>query len=313
MTARLPTRAVGCVAAAAAIALWAGPSGGQPLPWEITVAEIEAGRIRQLAERLSKQNVLFQLHLGDTRKSDLVDTVAHIDRIIETLEEGATPYSIPSPWTLELREQVQRVDAAWGPLREIALARPYDYLQARRQFMAREDRGSDPLLLRYFDNLTREFVAESEKLIEAYDAECRATGIQLCETAVTSGYNAMLIERATKEAVLIVAGIDVKRNRKRLKATLESYEKQMKSNNSDPTFVAALSPERGAAGAAAKQMLIDLRGDWTELREEFTILGAGDEENFDLDRLLLTQARLIRKIERFTATLVRFANVTYGT
>ena len=49
------------------------PSTGlaQILPWEIVVAQIETGRLRNFAERLAKQNLLFQLHLGETRKSDL--------------------------------------------------------------------------------------------------------------------------------------------------------------------------------------------------------------------------------------------------
>jgi hypothetical protein len=87
----------------------------------------------------------------------------------------------------------------------------------------------------------------------------------------------------------------------------------MESNDRDPTFVAALSPERGQAGKVAAEMLGSLRRDWAEVREEFTILGAGDEERFDLRRLLEAQKTLIHKIERFTALILQFANVTYGT
>jgi hypothetical protein len=312
MTTRLPARAVGWVAATTAILLVPCPSRAEPLPWEITVAEIEAARIRQFAERLSKENVLFQLHLGDTLKSDMVGTASQIDRILETLEQGAPGYSIPAAWTPELRAQLRRVDDAWGPLRAIAIASPYEYFKAGRQFLPAGDRGSDPLLLRHFDDLSRNLIAESEKLLAAYDAECRATGLEVCAAASSVGYNAMLLERATKEAALIVAGIDPPANRKLLKGTLGAYVKQMESNDRDPTFVAALSPERGQAGKAAAEMLTSLRRDWAEVRAEFTILGAGDEERFDLRRLLDAQKTLIHKIERFTALIVQFANVTYG-
>ena len=311
MTTRLPARAVGWVAAATVLLL-PGPSRAQPLPWEITVAETEVARIRQLAQRLSKENVLFQLHLGDTLKSDMVATAGQIDRILETLEHGAPGYSIPAAWTPELRAQLQRVDAAWGPLRAIALASPYDYFKAGRQFMPLEDRGSDPLLLRHFDDLSLNLIAESEKLLAAYDAECHASGLEFCATARVVGYNAMLVERATKEAALIVAGIDPPENRKHLKATLAAYLEQMEANDRDPTFAAALSPERGRAGKAAAEMLVSLRSDWAEVRAEFNMLGGGDEERFDLRRLLEAQKTLIHKIERFTAVIVQFANVTYG-
>jgi len=295
-----------------ALALLPATSPAQVLPWEVTVAEVDTGRLRNLSERLSKQNLLYQLHLGDTRKSDLVETTAKIDRILESLEQGSPSYGIPAPWTPELREQVLRVDAAWGPLRTIAVASPYDYLRVTRQFMPAENRLGDPLLIRYFDNLNLDFIAESEKLLDLYDAECRKTGLEVCATAKASGYNAMLIERATKQAVFVVAGIEAKRNREGLKATVAAYEKQRAANSASPFFAAALAPDRGASARGATELLESLRKDWDEMRAEFKTLEAGDEKNFDLHRLLLVQSRLVGKVERFTAALVRYANVTYG-
>ena len=86
--------------------LLTAPATAQVLPWEIAVAEIEAGRIRNLSERLSKQNLLYQLHLGEVRKDDIVATALQMDRVVETLRKGHASYSIPEPWTPELREQV---------------------------------------------------------------------------------------------------------------------------------------------------------------------------------------------------------------
>jgi len=297
---------------AAALALFGAGAQAQVLPWEVTVAQIETGRLRNLSERLSKQNLLFQLHLGDTRKSDLVETTAKIDRIVESLEEGSPAYGVPEPWTPALREQVARVDAAWGPLRTIAVASPYDYLRVTRQFMPAENRIGDPLLLRYFDNLNLQFVEESEKLLELYYEECLKTGLEVCAVARTSGLNPMLIERATKQAVFVVAGIDGDRNRKALKQTVDAYEQQRAANTESEFFAAALAPERGAAARGAAELLESLRADWDSMRGELTTLAAGDEKNFDLQRLLQIESRLVGKVERFTAALVRYANVTYG-
>lgn len=306
-----PVRSWG-VLALAAWALWVDPASAQMLPWEVTVAEIETGRMRNLAERLAKQNLLYQLHLGDVRKDDLVATAAQIDRVLESLEQGSPSYSIPPPWTQSLREQIARLDEAWGPLRAIAVASPYDHFRVARQFMAGENRGSDPLLLRYFDNRTLELVAESEKLLELYDVECRKTGLEVCAAAKTSGFSAMLIERATKEAVYVVAGIDAKQNRKRLERTVEAYQKQRNANNESPFFAAALDPERGASAKAAGELLGSLREDWDAMRHEFELLAAGDEKNFDLSRMLRIESSLVAKVERLTAALVRYASLTYG-
>ena len=73
------TRLVSVLAGATLIALAvARPVAGQILPWEVTVAEIEAGRLRHLAQRLNKQNVLYQLRVGNVSKEDLIKTASEI-------------------------------------------------------------------------------------------------------------------------------------------------------------------------------------------------------------------------------------------
>jgi len=298
---------------AAAIVLVAGSAPAQILPWEITVAEIEAGRLRGLAERLSKQNLLYQLHLGEVRKDDLVQTASRMDHVLESLERGSPSYSIPAPLTPAIRAQLRTVDDLWGPIRRIAVASPYDSLRVSREFIQPEDRRGDPLLVRYFDDLCRDFIAASEKLIALYDAECQKTGLEVCATARTSGYAAMVIERAAKEAVYVVAGIAVDENRARLKATITAYQELRRANDENPFFAAALNPERGLSASAARELLLSLRTDWDAMQQQFTVLAAGDEKNFDLQALLQTQSELVAKVERLTAALIRYASLTYGT
>ncbi len=289
----------------------AAPGAAQLLPWEIAVAEIEAGRIRNLAERLSKQNLLYQLRLGSVRRDDLVQTAQHLDRVIETLSKGSPTYSVPAPWTPELVEQVAAVEKAWEELRWVALADRYRFLA--RDFAPRVNRAADPLLLQYFDDLSNALIMQSEQLIELYHAACNETGlVGVCPTARTSGYAAMVIERATKQAVYLVAGIGTEENRAGLAQTLKTYDAVRRANDESPFFEAALDPQRGASAAAARELLVSLRKDWDALAEEFAILAAGDEKNFDLRRMLEIQSRLVDKVERLTAALVRYASRTYG-
>lgn len=312
--ARFRSRAVVWIAP---LVFFAGPAPAQDslspiLPWEVNVAEIEAGRLRGLVQRLNKQNLLYQLRLGEVRKDDIVETTRRIDRVIGSLEQGSPSYSIPAPWTPALRERVAAVDLHWGPLRRIAVASPYDTFRLSQQFVPRESRRGDPLLLRYFDDLCITLVAESEKLLDAYHAECVKTEFGVCETARTSGYAAMLIERAAKEAVSIVAGIQSEENRKRLDETIEAYAVLRKANQESPFFADALNPERGPSARAAGELLASLRRDWDDMQVQLTILEAGDVENFDLRKLLTIQSRLVAKVERMTAALVRYASLTYG-
>lgn len=310
--ARFGRRAVLLTAALACMVDLAGPASAQLLPWEITVAEIEAGRLRGLAQRLAKQNLLYQLHLGDVRKDDLVDTADRIDRILHSLERGSPSYSVPAPWTPELREKLERVDDAWGPLRRIARASAYDTFRVSREYVPRESRVGDPLLLAYFDGLAEDLVTASEALLEAYHGECLKTGLGVCATARTSGYAAMLIERAAKEAVQIVAALDTKHSREQLAQTIEAYQALRAANQESPFFAAALDPNRGLSAKAAGALLESLRDDWDAMQYQFALLAAGDEENFDLAAMLLVHGRLVDKVERMTAALVRYASLAYG-
>ena len=296
----------------AALLLVAGQTPAQILPWEVTVAEIEAGRLRGLIQRISKQNLLYQLRLGEVTKQDLLETADRIDRVLLSLEKGSPSYSIPAPWTTALREQVAKVDGLWGPLQRIAVASAYDTFRVSREFVPADDRRGDPLLLRYFDDLGLHLVEQTEKLLDLYQAECLKTGLEVCDTARTSGYGAMLIERAAKEAVYVVAEIDVNQNSKRLNATIEAYQTLRRENQQNPFFAEALNPDRGLSARAAGELLTSLRSDWDAMQDQFTILASGDVENFDLQRMLGIHTTLVEKVERMTAALVRYASLTYG-
>lgn len=114
------------------------------------------------------------------------------------------------------------------------------------------------------------------------------------------------------EAVYLVANIDPEQSRRRLQKTIEAYRDVQRANNSSPFFKLALGPERGISAKAAGDLLVSLRKDWEIMQAQFKILSAGDEQNFDLRVLLLTQTRMVSKVERLTAALVRYANLTYG-
>jgi hypothetical protein len=122
----------------------------------------------------------------------------------------------------------------------------------------------------------------------------------------------MLSEMATKEAIYIVAGIDETEHKQLLEEAIVDYERTRQAVNDSPFFEAALSKKRGQAGAFAEGLLENLRIDWDEMRKQFAILNAGDAQNFDLDALLRQHAQFVGRIERFTAAMVRYANIAYA-
>ncbi|MBW2274298.1 MAG: type IV pili methyl-accepting chemotaxis transducer N-terminal domain-containing protein [Deltaproteobacteria bacterium] len=282
------------------------------LPFEISTAEALTGQVRWLAEKLSKQNLLYQLHLGDVHKSDLVATAAKLDRSLEMLAEGSPTFGIPAPWTPEIRAQIRRLDEVWGPLRAIATASPYEYLRRSREFMTPESRLGDPLSIRYFDVLRSDLVAEADKLGALYDHECRRSGFPLCDAARISGATETMLERAAKEAIMVFAGIDVEENKKALKVTVAAFQRQRAENEASNFFKAATAPEEGKSGEVTAQLLADVRKDWAEMSAEFDDLLAGKTADFDLPLVLKRQRRIIGSVERLRMVMGRFFDRKYG-
>jgi hypothetical protein len=196
-----------------------GSVRGSGRPYEIGGAQLELGRLRELTERLSKQNLLYQLHLAGQRKQDLHDTAAELDRVLELLRKGSTIYSVAAPPNPAIREQIDRVDTAWGPVRRMAVASPYDYLRRAREIMPRQQRLGDPLFLRAFDRMSRALIEQADRLMGLYDEACLKTGYEFCELATTYGLPIMLAERMVKELVFVYAGLDVEKHAGRLCAT----------------------------------------------------------------------------------------------
>jgi len=281
-------------------------------PYEIGGAQQELGRIRELSERLSKQNLLYQLHLADQHKQDLNETAAELDRVLELLREGSVTYSVAAPPNPQIRAQIDRVDAAWGLLRRIAVASPYDYLRRANEFVPRQERIGDPLLLRSFDRLSRALIAEADQLMALYYEECLKTGYELCDQAATHGLPIMLTERVVKELVFVYADYDAKANRERLRKSLEAVDAHHAAVAKLPVLREATDASRGDAAAFVSGLWGGINEDWGRLRPEVELALSGEAEQIDLKRVLKIQARLIETWERFTVVIVRYINAKFA-
>jgi hypothetical protein len=282
-------------------------------PYEIGVAEREAGRLRALLERLSKENLLYQLHLGAVRKQHLHETASEIDRVLEMLREGSGAYAVAPPPTASVRDQIRRVDAKWGHLRTLALASPYDYLRRSSEFLPRQSRRGDPLLVRTFDRLSLELIDEVDRLMGLYDEACVPTGYELCPLARFSGLPVMLAERAAKDLVFVYAEIDSEKSIEHLRETRGAFEAQHNGLRDADLLREAMAPERGSAGQFVAGLWQGIDQEWAWLGSEIDLALEGRAEEIDLQRVLKIQRRLVDDIERFVSAMDRFAASRYGT
>ena len=281
-------------------------------PYELGIAEREAGRLRGLVERLSKQNLLYQLHLGGVSKLDLQETANEIERLLEILERGSSAYAVAEPPNASVREQLRVVNSAWSPLRRMAFASPYDYLRYSSDLMPAKSRIGDPLMIRGFDRRGQEMIAESTKLMELYQEACHEADGDLCELAANSGYFSMLAERVAKELVFIYAGLDAQQSIERLKESREAFETQLTSLAKSPVLAAAQNPERGAAAERVRTLWQAMQDDWSRLRFEVDLATEEHGDALDVPRMLGVQGKLVEEMERLRAALSRYAAAMQG-
>ncbi len=290
----------------------AGSARAGERPYEIGGAQQELGHVRELAERLSKQNLLYQLHLGDETKQGLHDTAAEIDRVLELLRTGSATYTIAAPPNAAIRAQIERADKAWGPVRRLAVASPYDYLRRANEFIPRQSRYGDPLFLRAFDQMTQGLIAELDKLAALYQEECLKTDYELCGLAATHGIPMMLNERLVKELVFVYAGPGGKDAVDRLRKTREDIDSYHRNASGLGLLRDATDPSRGDAAAFVSGLWGSIEEDWGRIRPEIELALAGRVEEINLKRVLEIQPRLVRSWERLAAVLVRFTNAKYA-
>jgi hypothetical protein len=281
-------------------------------PYEIAGAQQELGRVRALAERLSKQNLLYQLHLADQRKQDLNDTAAELDRILELLRTGSVTYSIAPPPNAEIRQQIEKLDQAWGPVRRVAVASPYDYLRQANEFVPRRDRFGDPFFLHSFDRMCEALIAEADRLMTLYEVECVKTGYDLCQQAASHGMPMMLTERVVKEMVFVYTNPEDKKLVERLRKTRDAIERQNRAFDELPVFREATDPARGDAAAFVSGLWSSIREDWDRLRFGVDLAISGRAEEIDLKRMLKIDSRIVETWERLIVVMVRYINAKYA-
>ena len=281
-------------------------------PYEIGGAQQELGRMRALTERLSKQNLLYQLHLANQRKQDLHDTAAEMDRVLELLRTGSATYSVAAPPNPEIREQIEQVDKAWGPVRRVALASPYDYLRRANEFMPRRSRLGDPFFIHSFDRMSQALIAEVDRLMALYQVECLKTDYDLCEPASNHGMPMMLAERVVKELVFVYTNPEDESYLKRLRETRDAIEVQHLGFSQLSIVGEARDSARGDAGTFVSGLWSSINEDWGRLRLGVDLAISGRADEIDLKRVLKIQARIVETWERLIVVMVRYINAKYA-
>lgn len=291
------------LAVVGALLLGAAKPPSQLQNWEVGAAQVQLTRVMMLAERVSKQNLLYQLQLAEVRKSDMVETAGEIDVALRVLYEGNALLGVPLPPTESIRAQIDQVDERWGQIRPMAIASPYDY--ARRSGTKRGDRAADPLLVRHFDGLVEQMIEQTSKTQDLYNEICVRNKLPDCGPMRAGPATTMLAERMLKQSVFVYAKIDPETHRAGLIETRAALAKAVEHKD-EPVVVQARSPERGTAGKVVGGMRRDIDRHWATLSSQVDSLLEGQADEFDLMRALDTQAQLVSEYQRYTVAIIRF-------
>lgn len=279
----------------------------EPSAYEVGLSAREAGHLRGLVEKLAKQNVLFQLRLGEITKPKMQETASQIDRVIETLEKGSPAYSIAAPMTRPIEAQLRLVDSHWGGLRRVALASPYDYLRYQSDMMPKRLRLRDPLLIRAFDERAGGVIEQADKLMGMYLIECAALEGEFCAAAGRSGFFNMRVERVAKELVLVYASIDTEASLEALRKNRDELEESFEALAESPILSRAMAPSRGKGAEFVQRLWDSVQEGWGKLRFEADLALDGHADGLDIQRMLRVQRVLVDDLDRLRAALSRYA------
>jgi hypothetical protein len=297
---------------AIALLLLAAPAPGALLNYEYGAAQGQLGLIRVLAERMSKQNLLFQLHLADRQKLEMIATVETLDEAIASLRKGDPLAGIPIPPTPEIRTGIDELEAAWAPLRASALESPLDYLRRSREFMAPQDRRADPLLLLHFDKVAAKVIAATDAVAKLYDTQCRADGYTHCDLVMRQGRAEMLTERMVKQAILVFTEIDPKTTPEQLAASRDAYEAMGLTEGAQRLVEKVTAAERKGQGAHMGRLLHEINESWGRLRRRVDRVIDGSAEKDDILQAVRIQELVVSDLQHFTASVTRFARIEEG-
>ncbi len=290
-------------------ALWpllASPATAAELqPYEYGAAGREVARVRILSQRISKENLLYQLHIGEKTKDHLIETAAEIDRALELLGEGSAAYGVPAPPSPEIRAQLARVAERWDPVRTMALASPYDYLRRSQEYVPRESRMGDPLLIRRFDELSLALAAEAGRLMQAYADHCTAAGVANCQAGTLRGRPATLAERMAKELVLVYAGLDVEKNEKRLAETRAAFAVILEEVRTNPFVARIIADPDDPQAAFVRELIAGIETDWERLRIDVDLALEGRAGDIQLRRVLRIDEHLVDEMDRLAVAVER--------
>ncbi|MBW2268609.1 MAG: type IV pili methyl-accepting chemotaxis transducer N-terminal domain-containing protein [Deltaproteobacteria bacterium] len=275
--------------------------------WEHGGAQIQLSRVRTLTQRLSKQNLLYQLRLAALRKRDLIRTAEEMDAALLALRKGSPSLGIPSPPTGAVRAAIDSLDRAWGPLRRLAMASVFDY--ALSSGGAGDGGGMDPLLVRHFDELAEVVDRRAAMAQQRYLRVCERSGVPDCIGVVQATRSGMLSERLVKQAVLVFAGFDAEANTVRLRESRESMRRVLEAAEAQEPVQSAMSSQRGKIGDIVGGLWRGIRGHWERLSGDVDVVLAGQSQQLDVGETLAVQRLFLDDLTRFSVAVRRFSAV----
>ena len=304
---RTPRARLGAALLLATFMVPAGsPAADRAIPsHEFSGAMRETNWVRVLAERLSLQNLLYQLKLGGVTKDDLERTSEEMDRVLHDLRKGSPARWVPAPPTPKIAARIDVIDGRWGPLQTMALASPYDY--QRRAAVERASRIGDPLLVRHFDALARELGDEAERLLQLYLAECRTYEYPLCEAQALNGMPALWSERMLNAYVQVRANDGGEDAMKRLRESRDAVDAVLARIAEVSLVREAMDPSRGGPAQFIAGVFEDTNQVWVRLRGNVDLVLDGQEDESDLASALGDQKEFIALMARLRIAMEQYA------
>jgi hypothetical protein len=224
-----------------------------------------SGKQRMLTQKMTKEVLLISLdiNIGENKKN-LESSIQLFEKILLGLQKGDESLKLKKTGDTETLTQLDKVDELWK-----------DFKSHLNSF---KNDSKNNQLLKAITAGNLSLLSEMNKAVSLYTANSGSDLSDLATVVNLSGKQRMLIQKMTKEFLLVAKGLDTSKNQENLDATAKQFETVLQGLKKGSKSLAL--PE--TKNKHIKNQLKIVKKSWDDL---YNLIGIDSKENKVLEEI----------------------------
>jgi hypothetical protein len=174
-----------------------------------------AGKQRMLTQKMAKESLLIALNIDvQKNKKNLEETAKLFEKTLKGLQAGDKSLDLTKTINKDILKQLKKVTMLWRDFKP------------NIESIYRD--GVSVAILQNIAIKNLPLLAEMNKVVGMYEKSSGADLNDLATVMNLSGKQRMLMQKMSKELLLIAEGIDKEKNKESLRGSMELFEKTLK-------------------------------------------------------------------------------------